>query len=142
MPPALTATSNTPAVIVSTVAGVVAAGEIASTVTVGKVVEPFVAVAAANAADVSHHVGNIFTSDFFYSPDSAIFETLAKYNIYGVEMEAAGIFAIAAEYNIDALAICTVSDDIITGNALTADERATTFDDMILVALDTAIAVS
>ena len=100
------------------------------------------AVAAANAADVSHHVGNIFTSDFFYSPDSAIFETLAKYNIYGVEMEAAGIFAIAAEYNIDALAICTVSDDIITGNALTADERATTFDDMILVALDTAIAVS
>jgi purine-nucleoside phosphorylase len=100
------------------------------------------AVAAANAADVSHHVGNIFTSDFFYSPDSAIFETLAKYNIYGVEMEAAGIFAIAAENNIDALAICTVSDDIITGNALTADERATTFDDMILVALDTAIAVS
>ena len=100
------------------------------------------AVAAANAADVSHHVGNIFTSDFFYSPDSAIFETLAKYNIYGVEMEAAGIFAISAENNIDALAICTVSDDIITGNALTADERATTFDDMILVALDTAIAVS
>jgi purine-nucleoside phosphorylase len=69
-----------------------------------------------------------------------MFATMAKYNIYGVEMEAAGIFAIAAENNVEALAICTVSDDITTGAELSSDERATTFDEMILVALETAIA--
>jgi purine-nucleoside phosphorylase len=55
-------------------------------------------------------------------------------------MEAAGIFPIAAENNAEALAICTVSDDIRSGAALTTDERATTFDEMILVALETAVA--
>jgi purine-nucleoside phosphorylase len=97
------------------------------------------AVAAAKAADVNYHVGNIFSADLFYTPDPAIFETLAKYNVYGVEMEAAGIFAIAAENNVEAVAICTVSDDIVTGNALSSDDRATTFDEMILVGLETAV---
>ena len=69
-----------------------------------------------------------------------MFETMAKYNIYGVEMEAAGMFPIAAEHGVEALAICTVSDDIPSGAALTSDERATTFDEMISVALETAIA--
>ncbi|MDG2288746.1 MAG: purine-nucleoside phosphorylase [Woeseiaceae bacterium] len=97
------------------------------------------AVAAAKAADVNYHVGNIFSADLFYTPDPSIFKTLAKYNVYGVEMEAAGIFAIAAENNVEALAICTVSDDIVTGNALSSDDRATTFDEMILVGLETAV---
>ena len=100
------------------------------------------AVAAAKAAEVRYHVGNVFSADLFYTPDPGMFETLAKYNVYGLEMEAAGIFPIAAENNVDALAICTVSDDIITGDALTSDERATTFDEMILVGLETAIAGS
>ena len=69
-----------------------------------------------------------------------MFETLAKYNVYGVEMEAAGLFPIAAEHGVEALAICTVSDDIRSGEALTTDERATTFDEMITVALETTIA--
>jgi len=69
-----------------------------------------------------------------------MFETLAKYNVYGVEMEAAGLFPIAAEHGIEALAICTVSDDIRSGEALTTDERATTFDEMITVALETTVA--
>tara|TARA_R110002049_G_scaffold196523_10_gene365661 strand:- start:372 stop:1079 length:708 start_codon:yes stop_codon:yes gene_type:complete len=98
------------------------------------------AVAAARARDVRYHVGNIFSADLFYTPDPAMFETMAKYNIYGVEMEAAGIFPIAAEHGVEALAICTVSDDIPSGAALTSDERATTFDEMIDVAIDTAIA--
>ncbi|MDH4073418.1 MAG: purine-nucleoside phosphorylase, partial [Gammaproteobacteria bacterium] len=50
---------------------------------------------------------------------------------------AAGIFPIATEYGAESLAICTVSDDIRSGEALTADERATTFDEMIRVALET-----
>lgn len=95
------------------------------------------AVAAARAAGVRHHVGNIFSADLFYTPDPDMFETLAKYNVYGVEMEAAGIFPIAAENNAEALAICTVSDDIPNSKHLSSDERATTFDEMIGVALET-----
>lgn len=98
------------------------------------------AVDAAAAAGVRYHVGNVFSADLFYTPDPDMFETMAKYNIYGIEMEAAGIFPIAAEHGVEALAICTVSDDIPSGAALSSEERATTFDEMILVALETAIA--
>jgi purine-nucleoside phosphorylase len=55
-------------------------------------------------------------------------------------MEAAGMYPIAAENDAEALAICTVSDDIPSGKALTTDERQTTFDEMIVVALETVIA--
>ncbi len=98
------------------------------------------AVAAAKAAGVRYHVGNVFSADLFYTPDPAMFETMAKYDVYGVEMEAAGIFPIAAEHGVEAAAICTVSDDIPSGDHLTTDERATTFDEMILVALEAVAA--
>lgn len=98
------------------------------------------AVAAAERLEVRYHVGNLFSADLFYTPDPEMFATLAKYNVYGVEMEAAGIYPIAAEHGAEALAICTVSDDILSGDALSSDERQTTFDEMIAVALDTAIA--
>ena len=98
------------------------------------------AVAIAEAQQVRYHVGNIFSADLFYTPDPDMFETMAKYNVYGIEMEAAGIYPIAAEHDVEALAICTVSDDIPSGAALTTDERATTFDEMITVALETATA--
>ena len=98
------------------------------------------AVAAAERHEVRYHVGNIFSEDLFYAPDPEIFETLAKYNVYAIEMEAAGIYPIAAENDAEALAICTVSDDIPTGAALSAEERQTTFDEMIVVALETVIA--
>lgn len=97
------------------------------------------AVAAARAAGVRFHVGNIFSADLFYTPDTDMFETMARYNVYGIEMEAAGIFPIAAENNVEALAICTVSDDIPNGRHLTSEERATTFDEMIRIALDTVV---
>ena len=98
------------------------------------------AVAAAEQHKVRYHVGNIFSADLFYTPDPDMFATMAKYNVYGVEMEAAGIYPLAAEFGAEALAICTVSDDIPTGDALSSDERQTTFDEMILVALETAVA--
>ncbi len=98
------------------------------------------AVAAARKQHVRYHVGNLFSADLFYTPDPDMFETMAKYGVYGIEMEAAGIYPIAAEHGVEALAICTVSDDIPSGAALSSDERATTFDEMITVALETAIA--
>ena len=95
------------------------------------------AVAAARAQGVRYHVGNVFSADLFYTPQPEMFETMEKYKIYGIEMEAAGIYPIAAEHGVEALAICTVSDDIPSGEALSAQERATTFDEMIEVALAT-----
>ncbi|GMR17011.1 MAG: purine-nucleoside phosphorylase [Gammaproteobacteria bacterium] len=96
------------------------------------------AVRAAEENKVSFHVGNIFSADLFYTPDPDMFATMAKYDVLGVEMEAAGIYPLAAEHGVEALAICTVSDDITSGAALTSAERQTTFDEMILVALETA----
>jgi purine-nucleoside phosphorylase len=98
------------------------------------------AVAAAKRQNVRFHVGNLFSADLFYTPDTDMFDTMAAYNIFGIEMEAAGIYPIAAENGVEALAICTVSDDIPSGEALTSQERQTTFDEMILVALETVAA--
>ena len=95
------------------------------------------AVRAAEANKVRYHVGNVFSADLFYTPDTEMFETMAKFDVLGVEMEAAGIYPIAAEHRVEALAICTVSDDIRSGEALSAEERQTTFDEMITVALET-----
>jgi purine-nucleoside phosphorylase len=97
------------------------------------------AVDVAEAHELRYHVGNIFSADLFYTPDSDMFQTMANFDVYGVEMEAAGMYPIAAEFGAEALAICTVSDDIPSGEALSVEERATTFDEMITVALETAI---
>jgi len=95
------------------------------------------AVEAARKQGVSYHVGNIFSEDLFYSPNAEIWDLMAKYDVLGVEMEAAGIYPIAAEHGVEALAICTVSDDIPNDKALSTDERQTSFDEMITVALET-----
>lgn len=68
-----------------------------------------------------------------------MFDLMDKYGIVGVEMEAAGMYGVAAEYGAKALAICTVSDHIKTGEQTTSDERATTFDEMMLIALDSVL---
>ncbi|MDH3646075.1 MAG: purine-nucleoside phosphorylase [Gammaproteobacteria bacterium] len=97
------------------------------------------AVRVATEHKVRYQVGNIFSADLFYTADVPMFDTMEKFNILGLEMEAAGLYALAAEHGVDALAICTVSDNIRTGAALTADERSSTFDEMIKIALDTVV---
>jgi len=97
------------------------------------------AVDAATAAGVNVRVGNLFSADLFYSPDPQMFDVMEKYGILGVEMEAAGIYGVAAEFGARALAICTVSDHIRSGDALSAAERQTTFNDMIEIALESVL---
>ncbi|CAJ0995717.1 Purine nucleoside phosphorylase DeoD-type [Sodalis praecaptivus] len=97
------------------------------------------AVDAANAAGIPVRVGNIFSADLFYTPDPQMFDVLEKYGILGVEMEAAGIYGVAAEFGARALAICTVSDHIRSGEASSAADRQTTFNDMIEVALESVL---
>ncbi|GGW51572.1 purine-nucleoside phosphorylase [Alishewanella tabrizica] len=93
------------------------------------------AVAAARAKQINVKVGNVFTSDLFYNPSETLFDTLEKYGVLAVEMEAAGLYGVAAEYGINALAIFTVSDHIRTGEALSAELRQTSFNEMVEVAL-------
>lgn len=97
------------------------------------------AVDAANTVGIPVHVGNIFSTDLFYTPDVQMFDILKKYGILGVDMETAGIYGVAAEFNARAMAICTVSDHICSGEALNSTDRQTTFNDMIKVALESAL---
>ena len=99
------------------------------------------AVRVAEKKNLSFHVGNVFSADLFYAADTNQFELMRKNNILGVEMETAGIYAIAAELGAQALAICTVSDDIKTGEALSPSDRQTSFDEMIELALEAASTV-
>ena len=96
------------------------------------------AVAAAERRGLSFHVGNVFSADLFYTPDPAVFDLMERFDILGVEMETAGLYPIAAELGAEALAVCTVSDVIRTGERLSPEERQTSFDEMIALALETA----
>ena len=101
------------------------------------------AVAAAEKLGARYHVGNLLSSDTFYNDDAE--EANAAWRRMGVmaiEMEAAALYMNAARTGKNALAICTVSDHLITGEATTAEERQTTFTAMMEVALETALAVS
>ncbi|MCJ8012407.1 purine-nucleoside phosphorylase [Paenibacillus sp. KQZ6P-2] len=85
------------------------------------------------------HVGNVFSSDIFYRDDQTISEKLMKHGILGVEMETAALYTLAAKFGVNALTLLTVSDHLLTGEETTAEERQTTFNEMMEVALETAI---
>lgn len=84
------------------------------------------------------HVGNLLSSDRFYNEELDK-QKLARYGVMAVEMEAAGLYAVAAKHQKQALAMCTISDHILTGEETTADERQNTFTQMMEVALKTAV---
>nr|WP_227021585.1 purine-nucleoside phosphorylase [Oceaniferula marina] len=82
--------------------------------------------------------GNLFSADLFYTPNSGMFDTMESMGVLAVEMEAAGLYGVAAEFGAKALAICTVSDHIRTGEATTAEERQSSFEEMMKLALETS----
>lgn len=94
----------------------------------------------AKARNFTVHVGNVLSEDTFYKDDLTETMELAKLGVLGVEMEAAALYYLGSKFHVQALAICTVSDHIITGEETTAEERQTTFNEMIEVGLETAIA--
>lgn len=83
-------------------------------------------------------VGNILSADRFYNTELDK-KKLADYGVLATEMEAAGLYTLAAKYNRKALAILTISDHLITGEETSSDEREKTFNDMMIVALETAL---
>lgn len=88
--------------------------------------------------DSQLHVGNLLSSDRFYNQEID-FSKLANYGVLAVEMEAAGLYATAAKYQRKALAMCTISDHILTGEETSAQERQTTFTQMMEIALETIV---
>jgi purine-nucleoside phosphorylase len=91
---------------------------------------------AAAAKGVEVKVGNVHSADLFYNPDPDAFTRMEKMGVLAVEMEAAGLYGVAAEYGARALTICTVSDHIKTGESTSSQERQETFDEMVEIALE------
>ena len=100
------------------------------------------AVEEAKAIGVRYKVGNLLSSDVFYHADPEFNKGWYKMGVLGVEMEAAALYMNAAAAGKRALAICTVSDHIMRGEALDADARQTTFTDMMTIALNVAVSMS
>jgi len=94
---------------------------------------------AATSRNLSVKVGNIFTSDSFYRESLDLYKKLATYQVLAVEMESSALYTLAAKYKRNALSVLTVSDHILTGEETSADERQTTFNEMIEVALEAAL---
>jgi purine-nucleoside phosphorylase len=99
--------------------------------------------AAADAAErhgVRAHVGGIVSSDIFYGPQDR-YRILADHGVLGVEMEASTLYTVAARGGARALAVCTMSDCLLTGEALDAASRQSSLREMVTLALEVAVGI-
>jgi len=102
------------------------------------------AVKAKESADrlgVNMHTGNVLSVDVFYDDDPDTWKKWARMNVLAVEMESAALYYNGARLGARTLAIMTISDNFVTGERLTSEERETSFHDMMAVALETAISL-
>jgi purine-nucleoside phosphorylase len=95
---------------------------------------------AAEARSISTHVGGIYSSDVFYDERPDLNEQMTRHGILAVEMEAAELYILAARYGVRALAVLTISDHLLTHDALPASDRQSSFSDMVEIALEAAFA--
>ncbi|WP_170551601.1 purine-nucleoside phosphorylase [Ruegeria atlantica] len=93
---------------------------------------------AAAAKGTPTHIGGIYSSDVFYDERPDLNEQMVRHGILGVEMEAAELYILAARHSCRALAVLTVSDHLLTGEALPSSERESSFGDMVEIALQAA----
>ncbi len=98
------------------------------------------AVSVAREMGVEMPVGNLLSSDTFYDASNSTMDW-AKMGVLAVEMEAAGLYMTAASLGKRALAICSISDSLVTGEELSAEDRQITFTTMMEIALKTAVAM-
>jgi purine-nucleoside phosphorylase len=94
--------------------------------------------AASARDDVTAHVGLIFSGDAFYSPRPELMDPMVAHGVLAVEMEASALYTLAASYGRQALAVCTVSDHIVSGEETTSQEREQGFGPMVEIALAAA----
>jgi purine-nucleoside phosphorylase len=97
------------------------------------------AVEAAETRQLHWHVGGLVSSDVFYHPDGPkVYDVLAAHGVLGVEMEAAALYTLAARFNRRALAICAVSDSLVTHEQIDPEARQTSLREMAELALTVA----
>ncbi len=96
----------------------------------------------AETMHLSHHVGNLLSTDVYYTDDATVNSRWRDMGVLAVDMEAAVLYMNAARLGKRALTICTVSNHIMTGEETTAEERQNSFHEMIELALNTAVALS
>lgn len=97
------------------------------------------ATATAEASGVHLRTGQVFTSDVFYEPDDDARDRHTANGVLCVEMECAALYSIAALEGVEALAMFTMTDHLVTGEQLSAQERQHGVDEMLELALDTAV---
>jgi purine-nucleoside phosphorylase len=97
------------------------------------------AVEAAEERGTDVQVGLMFSSDSFYAARPELTLRMAGYGVLAVDMEASALYTLAAKHGRRALAICTVSDHILTGERTTAADRERTFGEMVEIALAAAV---
>lgn len=91
----------------------------------------------AEVSDADLHVGQLFSTDSFYLERTELRDRLTGFGVLAVEMEAAALYTLAAKFGARAMAVCTVSDNLLTGEETSSDERERTFADMAELALAT-----
>jgi purine-nucleoside phosphorylase len=91
----------------------------------------------AQSLDIKIKTGNILSSDEFYDDNPDSYKKWAEYGVLCVEMETAALYTIAAKYRVNALAIFTISDSLVTKESCSSDERQNSFNDMVKIALGT-----
>jgi purine-nucleoside phosphorylase len=97
------------------------------------------AVEAAEHRGTDVHVGLLFSSDSFYAARPELVSRMVGYGVLAVEMEASALYTLAAKFGRRGLAVCTVSDHIVTGEETTSAEREHTFVEMVEIALAAAL---
>jgi len=95
----------------------------------------------AEQANLTFHVGPIAAWDSFYSDRPELLTRLGEYGVLGVEMETAALYTLAAKHAVRALTVCTVSDSLVTGETISAEERERTFAPVVELALATSAQV-
>jgi purine-nucleoside phosphorylase len=98
------------------------------------------AAALADARGLPHHVGNMLSSDVFYHKDwRAAYGVLVEHGVLAVEMETSTLYTLAARFGVRALSVCAISDNLVTGEVITPDERQSTLTDLARLVLDVAV---
>ena len=93
----------------------------------------------AEEKNIKIKAGNILTSDEFYNDDPTYFKKWAEFGVLAVEMETAALYTLASKYKVKALSILTISDSLVSPEITSSEEREKTFNEMIELALETAI---
>lgn len=93
----------------------------------------------AEEKNIKIKAGNILTSDEFYNDDPSYFKKWAEFGVLAVEMETAALYTLASKYKVKALSILTISDSLVSPEITSSEEREKTFNEMIELALETAI---